>query len=93
MDWLSESSVVPVEGLGDIAQYDSHLRGMPHNGIQYFVRDYLTGQVAQRPELQVQLDALNSELIMYEISLGLDTWRKRHQSGPTTTSRTTSPGK
>lgn len=70
-------------------EYGSHLTHMPHNGIQYFARDYLRS-LPQTPEVVRLLHTLNSKLIEYELSIGLDRWRQIHQpekhAGPTTTS-------
>ena len=86
---MTEEDAIYVEGIGHIGQYHSYLTCLWEKGTPYFVRDYMYN------ELQLQMDAgtsaaklkplikrlnkLNSDIVAYEKSIGLDEWHRRHQ--------------
>lgn len=63
------------EGLEPVNEYGSFYNDVYANGILYFARDFLRSIMA----FDSLLDKINSNLIAYELKLGLDRWNKLHR--------------
>lgn len=63
------------EGLGPIDEYGSYLKNVYANGILYFARDFLRSVMV----FETLLERINSNLIAYELKIGLDRWNELHR--------------
>lgn len=100
---MAEGEAIYVEGVGHIGQYYSYIDCLWEKGVPYFIRDYYFNEIQMRLEagsrpkdvrsLVAKLNALNSDIVAYEKSIGLDEWHRRHQTSQSTTtdSETTPP--
>ena len=90
---MADDEAIYVEGIGYIGQYHSYIDCLWEKGMPYFIRDDYCYEIQMRIEagsepkdvrpLVAELNALNSNIVAYEKSIGLDEWRRRHQSTPT----------
>eukprot|EP00966_Prymnesium_polylepis_P068391 1588747-Prymnesium_polylepis.1 len=88
---MAEGEAIYVEGIGYIGQYHSYI-DLWEKGLPCFVRDDYYNEIQMRLEagskpkdvrpLVAELNALNSDIVEYEKFIGLDEWRRRHQSTP-----------
>ena len=89
---MADDEAIYVEGIGYIGQYHSYIDCLWEKGMPYFIRDDYCYEIQMRIEagsepkdvrpLVAELNALNSNIVAYEKSIGLDEWRRRHQSTP-----------